>query len=252
MSAVRTSLSDVVADLVLGSSCVGCHLPGRLLCASCRAGLDVGARLAWPTPTPPGLAPPWTAGEYADTLRALVVGHKEHHLFALRRPLAALLGEAAVGALDGPRGPVALVPVPSRAATVRARGHDATYALTRGAAQLLRDQGYDASAHRLLVSRGPVVDQAGLDAAARFDNLAGSLHCPGERLRRLRGWRRTATVVVCDDVVTTGATAREAQRALEAVGLQVWGIATVAATRRRWGEQPDKSGMVLSPGDRSD
>jgi predicted amidophosphoribosyltransferase len=38
--------------------------------------------------------------------------------------------------------------------------------------------------------------------------------------------------VLVDDVVTTGATLREAQRALEQAGFTVRGAATVAATRR--------------------
>jgi predicted amidophosphoribosyltransferase len=78
-----------------------------------------------------------------------------------------------------------------------------------------------------------VVDQAGLGAAARAANLTGSMCCRSAALRRLAGRRRRATLVVCDDVITTGATAREAQRALEAVGLHVAAVAAIAATRRR-------------------
>ena len=84
----------------------------------------------------------------------------------------------------------------------------------------------------LLVSRG-AADQAGLDARGRAANVHGSMHCPSAALARLARRAGCAHLVVCDDVLTTGATAREAQRALEAVGLAPLAIAAVAATRRR-------------------
>ena len=104
--------------------------------------------------------------------------------------------------------------------------------MTREAARLLRARGYDVLCRRLL-RLGPVRDQAGLDARARAENLAGSMRCPSTLVARLGRVRPRASVVVCDDVLTTGATAREAQRALEAAGLRVDGIAVVAATVRR-------------------
>jgi predicted amidophosphoribosyltransferase len=116
---------------------------------------------------------------------------------------------------------------------VRQRGYDPTHAITARAAVLLRAAGHDVVARRLLHPRPGVVDQAGLGAAERAANLAGSMCCRTAVLRRLAARHRRASVVVCDDVLTTGATAREAQRALEAVGLGVAGVATVAATRRR-------------------
>lgn len=223
-------MRDVFADLVLGGACVGCQHPGRPLCRSCAATLTTAAHPSWPSPTPAGLATPWSAATYEGLVRSMVVAHKEHRVLALRRPLARLLA-GGVDAAATRDVPVLLVPVPSRPGSARARGHDPTDAVTGEAARILRGQGYDARRARLLVSRGAVADQAGLDARARALNLAGSMFCPTARLRRVAG--RRARVVVCDDVLTTGATAREAQRALEAVGLVVAGIATVAATRRR-------------------
>ncbi len=229
---------DDLADLLTGSHCLGCAAPGRLLCTGCRAGLPVGAVPAWPTPCPAGLAPPWAAGAYEGLLRAMVLAHKEHGLLALAEPLGLLLAQAVEAALRDalPASATAtllLVPVPSRRASVRARGHDATYAMTARAARHLTVRGYDALPHRLLAIRGPLLDQAGLSREQRAVNLAGSLWVPTARLAALRRRRSHGRVVVCDDVLTTGATGLEAQRAVEAVGLEALAVAAVAATRRR-------------------
>ena len=231
-----TWLTTAATDLLLGGRCVGCGEPGRPLCPGCRAALPLGARPTWPDPVPPGLVEPWACTAYEGVTRALVLGLKERQLLGLVHPLAVMLGGSVLGA--APPGPVVLVPVPSRPASVRARGHDPTWAVTSRAAHLLSAAGADVIAQRLLRLRPGVVDQAGLGAAERADNLAGSMACVSAGLRRLGRRRDSVRVVVCDDVMTTGATAREAQRALEAVGLEVAGIAVVAATRRRTRRTP--------------
>ncbi len=225
-----SALLDAGADLLLGSACVGCGEPGRVLCPVCRSMLPSGAAEAWPTPPPAGLARPFAAGAYDGALRSMVVGHKERRLLGLTRPLGGLLA-LSVRAAAGPSAPLLLVPVPSRPAAVRARGHDPTLAITRRAARLLRTGGRQVAVARLLRTRPGVADQSGLDADQRHANLAGSMTSPARVVRRQSG--RRAHVVVCDDVITTGATAREAQRALEATGIPVLAVAAVAATIRR-------------------
>jgi predicted amidophosphoribosyltransferase len=190
----------------------------------------------WPDPVPPGLVQTWACAAYDGVVRELVLGLKERQLFSLARPVAAMLA-ASVRAVPQ-TGAVVLVPVPSRPATVRARGHDPTWAVTARAARLVAAEGRDVTAQRLLALRPGVVDQTGLGAGERAANLAGSMTCPSPRLGRLGRRRDRATVVVCDDVLTTGSTAREAQRALENVGLEVVGIAVVAATERRRPRSP--------------
>ena len=85
----------------------------------------------------------------------------------------------------------------------------------------------------LLTTRLPVADQSGLDAVARRRNREGTLQVRPRARARLARSGVPVRVVVVDDVLTTGATVREAQRALEDAGVPVAGVATVAATRRR-------------------
>lgn len=252
---------DAALDLVTGSSCAGCATPGRMVCRACRAALPRTASLVWPDPVPPGLVQPWAAAPYDDLVRALVVGHKERGQLVHARVLGGLLATsvaAAVGAGGAAtrHAPVVLVPVPSRPGVVRSRGHDPTAAIVRHAARRLHRAGMAVQVAALVVSRG-AQDQAGLDQRERAANVTGSMWCPSRRVAALGRRLRRASFVVCDDVITTGATAREAQRALAAAGVPPLAVATVAATRRRSGEGaggPDpgqgRGSLPRSPGTR--
>lgn len=247
------SLRDAYADLVLGSSCLGCGAPGRMLCARCAAALPASARDVRPVPCPAGLARTTATAPYDGLVKAMVVGLKERQLLGLARPLGDLLALAVARLLSQQQAPtVVLVPVPSRASSVRARGFDSTRALAeRAAAQLRRTgslRGTEVRVEPLLRTRAGLQDQAGLDAGSRAANLAGALTCPSAGLARLARRSQPITIVLVDDVITTGATAREAQRALAAVGLPVAGIAAVAATQRRTpgARPPDARHVSLS------
>lgn len=237
-------MRDVLLDLFVGATCVGCATPGRMLCRDCRAALPVTPRICWPEPTPPGLVTPWSMADYDGAVKAMIVGHKDRGQFSFARVLAGLLAESVRAAVAAQGGPVVLVPVPSRPGSSRRRGYDPMGTVVGLVASQLRAAAYDVVPASLLVSSRRVVDQAGLSASERARNLAGSMSCPSPGLARLARRRARARVVICDDVLTTGASAAEAQRALGAVGLSPIAIATIAATRRRF---PDRTrGSLLS------
>jgi predicted amidophosphoribosyltransferase len=163
-----------------------------------------------------------------------VVAFKERGRAELARPLgtALALAVAAVlsgaGELAGPAVPLLLVPVPSSAAALRSRGRDHVRELAARAVAELRAAGVPAAEARLLRRAGRVRDSAGLSAAERRANLAGTFHLaaappPG------------AVVVLVDDVVTSGATLTAAAGVLapepRAEALPVL-AAVVAATPR--------------------
>ena len=202
-----------LADLVLPRTCAGCGVPGSDVCPRCRRWLAV-PRLAAPRRHLPGFPPTVAAGPYAGPVRPVVVAFKEHGRAELARPLGAALALAVTVLLTGltdpgPR-PVLLVPVPSSAAAVQRRGRDHVRELARSAATELCAAGVPARSLSLLRRTRGTRDSAGLGAEERRLNLAGRF-----RGRPPRGGVLPAgTMVLVDDVVTSGATLTEAARTL--------------------------------------
>jgi len=173
-----------------------------------------------------------TAGRYEARVRELIVAAKEHGRFGLVRPLGRMLAEPIECVLRRLNlTSCVLVPMPSVPAAVRERGHDAVLGTTRVAARRLRRRGHAVGVVAALRSARDVRDQAGLSATQRAANLDGALRV-APALARGRTLR--SPVVVVDDVITTGASAAEAVRALRAVGSRPVAVVTVAATRRQW------------------
>lgn len=220
-------------DLVLPLECVGCGTRSVVACAACLAPLNARPAAAWPRPSPPGLPPPFAVTAYDGSVRALLLGLKEHGLRALRRPLGQALARSAFAA-GANAGRICLVPVPSAAAARRRRGDDVVRRLADVAAREMRRMGVPATVVPALGHARAVADSAGLGAEDRARNLAGAFRARPGGLTRLG----EGSVVVVDDLITTGVTLAECAAALAAAGVRVDGCATVAATRRRSPDSP--------------
>jgi ComF family protein len=189
-----------------GAAC-GCGAalaPGLPACGRCRRGLSpfgAGASL----------------GPYEGVLRVAV-----HELkYRSRRRVAGRLSEAM---LDDPRvrgvlaGAEALVPVPLHPRRQRTRGFNQSELL----AEALGHQAGIAVAASALVRRKDTRSQTGLSAAARRANVKDAFAV------RRRAQVAGRTVVLVDDVLTTGATAAACARALRAAGAREVRILTAA------------------------
>ncbi|WP_432120592.1 ComF family protein [Streptomyces sp. S1] len=209
-----------IAGLVLPVACGGCGRPRTELCPECAEALTgPGPRRVRPEPEPAGLPAVHAAAPYADAVREVLLAHKERGALALAGPLGGALAgavEAAAGAVAGSGdGSLLLVPVPSSRRSVRARGHDPTRRIALAAAGRLRRAGRDVRVAPVLRQRRYVADQAGLGARGRLANLSGALEVVPGGARLLAA----GTVVLVDDLMTTGASLAEAARALGAVQL---------------------------------
>ncbi|MEV8505203.1 phosphoribosyltransferase family protein [Actinoplanes sp. NPDC051475] len=247
-----------LADLVLPSSCAACgaeRVPLRRgTCAACVAALEaLRAYSTSPIPPPPGMPACVALSGYGGPMRGMLLAYKERGWHRLAQPLGALLASAvaemAVRAGGGRHRPLVVIPVPSTASAARERHGDHMARLAAHAVRRLRRAGWEADLSRPLRAL-PRGDSASLTVAERAAAAESSLRIKGARIRIPR--RRPTiggTLIVVDDIVTTGATLAAVTGRLREADMQVAGAAVLAATRLRKarGAQPGNRPGAVAP-----
>jgi predicted amidophosphoribosyltransferase len=165
--------------------------------------------------------PVFALGRYGGARRQAIVAMKDRGRVDLSAPLAQALALGvhrllSWGLLDLP---LVIVPAPTRRSAARRRGGDP---VTRVA--MVATAGHpDIGVVRALRMKAGTRDSARLGSAARERNIAGRVLLTGRRLPA------KADVLLVDDVVTTGATARESVRVLQTAGGRVSAVLALAA-----------------------
>jgi len=162
-------------------------------------------------------------GEYAAGLRDLVHLLKYDGLLPAGGPLGELLAQS-IADLRLPLDDASLliVPVPLHSSKRRERRFNQSELIARAAMRHL-PAGFELAPH-VLVRHRETHSQVGLDREARIQNMRGAFRVIDAE--RIAG----RTVIVVDDVMTTGTTVSECARVLKRAGAATVFAATVART----------------------
>ncbi len=156
------------------------------------------------------------AGEYKEPLRACIRALKYDGNTRLAEPLGLLLAQAyrRYGITAD-----ALLPVPLHQERYAQRGYNHAALLAEACARNLHISCYE----HLLVRHRATLSQVGLGPGERRQNVQGAFACS---LALLRGVLYGKTLVIIDDVCTSGATLEACAAPLFAAGARaVWGLA---------------------------
>lgn len=215
--AVREAVADALA-FWFPVACAGCGALDVDVCEGCRAALAPRIVRRSLLPGVEVVSALEFDGVAARVIRAMKSDGRTGLARALAPALAAALAAAPAGAT--------VTTIPASRAADRRRGYRPVDLLVRRAGAL---------AVPLLRTRRASADQRGLSRAARRANVAGLFVARAP----LRG-----CVVVVDDVVTTGATLRDAVSALRAAGVDRIFAVTLAYTPRRGGSTRESEVII--------
>jgi ComF family protein len=167
--------------------------------------------------TPPPYSKARAVGFYRGTLREMIHAMKYQPIYGLVRPLADLLCSQ-FNVHWGDRMPDLLIPVPLHRRRRRQREFDQALALARHVSQQINIPLTD----DLLIRHRHTASQVGLNAAQRRRNVRQAFQLKGAQACQGR------SLLLIDDVYTTGATIGECARLLQQAGADWVGVYTLA------------------------
>ncbi len=205
---------DRALDLIFPPRCVHCKRNGAVWCLDCQSNVTAAPNVEHETGNSP-LNGRRTSALFEGSVRSAIHGLKYEHLRRLAEPLGTRL--AATLALTGWQ-PTLCIAVPLHAERLAERGYNQSALLAIHVARLHRIK-FDADAIQRVRSTRP---QVGLNYADRQSNMANAFSAS----ESVRG----QSVVIIDDVCTTGATLRACASALRGAGADcIWALTVASA-----------------------
>ena len=203
-------IKSFLLDLLFPIECVGCGRESSWLCPACFKKLRFGNENKATNLHLPFLTKIFIAGDYDDPLLAgMIKKFKYDFITALAEPLGRFLilfWQGQSGLIDPPLADIFLVPVPLTKKRLRWRGFNQAEIL----AKILGDA-FSYPLNLRLERKKSFRPQAGLSESERAENIKDSFVWTGADLTG-------QTMILIDDVVTTGATLNEAAQILKAAG----------------------------------
>ena len=204
--------------LLFPTRCFGCRDLGYSICSNCRKLWNPHIYKS----TIVDLAV-YSAIPYSPVAKNILLAAKEQSIKSADQLVRSAMA-ASLQVLFQKYPNSALVPIPSAPASNRRRGRDF---INEMAIFVAKDMGVGVLP--LLEQQRLVRDQSKLNIASRRENLAMALSIKPQ----FRGNYSGESVVILDDLVTTGSTINEANRALTKAGFKVQAAATACVALRR-------------------
>ena len=224
---MKKSAIKNLTELIFPSRCIGCFQLGISICSVCRSSWHPHIYLRELTVLG-SIYPVVSAVQYSPIASRVLLSAKESNIAAADILLTDAISHS-LRYFAKRFGGDTLISIPSRRSASRKRGRNFLCEITEEVAKI-SSMKIEVSKIQLLTHSRSVKDQSALNSRQRFANLSGALGVPNKAISN-KGAGNIGSLIIVDDLITTGATLAEAIRALRTAGFEVKGAVTGAVAK---------------------